>query len=74
MAVKAMAEVAEKDGATPSLQEMKNFLHEVEGASSIGDVRQALAGWAARGSSGREFALHGKPRFLDPRGGEIRKI
>jgi len=74
MAIKVMAEVAEKDGATPSLQEMKNFLHEVEGASCVADVRQALAGWAARGSSGREFALHGKPRYLDPLWGEIRKI
>jgi MoxR-like ATPase len=55
-----------------SLQEGVRLLAELSLAANIGDVRESLAGWAARTAKGREYAL--KSDEAIPLWGELRRV
>lgn len=57
----AAREIAAADGCEAlSLQEGRELLAELELAESADDVRNSLAGWAARGDAGRQAARRSK--------------
>jgi len=71
IARKAAQEIASADGAVLSLQELVRLVDEIMLASSLDDVRNTLAAWAARGANGHELA-HKTP-LATTLWGEVRK-